>query len=82
MTSEDKQVLLSWQAPEFEYHTKTPDWYWAIGLIVLSASIASFIRGNFFFGAFILIAGILLFIYGIKKPRIVMFEITDDGVTK
>ncbi len=79
--NEDKgKIIFSWQAYEFKEKELKNDWYWALGIIALAGSVASFIFGNFLFGIFIIIASILIFIFSKKKPRFTTYEITENGV--
>ena len=32
---EKKDRVISWQAPEYEYHPKSVDWYWVVGIVSL-----------------------------------------------
>lgn len=72
--------LIEWDAPEFIYHKKSADWYWAVIIITLSVSVASFIFKNYLFGFFILIAGFSMCYFGKKKPDTVHFSIKEDGI--
>ena len=38
--------LIEWDAPEHHYVEKTADWYWAVGIITLTAAALAFIFGN------------------------------------
>jgi len=71
---------LSWRAAEFEYVEKNLAWYLAVlgvaGVVVLIA----FIRGNFFFGIFMVLAAILITVLGRQKPRVFDFRISDSEV--
>jgi hypothetical protein len=71
---------LSWSALEYEEKTRSPDWFWALGIIVVTSSIASVIFGNYFFAALLIISGLLLAFFAIKKPEIVEYELTDRGL--
>lgn len=70
---------IGWQAPEFEYQTKGVSWYWlSVILATLMIGFAVWQR-NFLFGVFVVIAEILVLIWGNKKPRFVYFRITGEG---
>lgn len=72
--------LLSWQAPEYVYRHKHPDWYWAVGIIAGAAAAIAFLNDNDLFAAFLVLAGVVLMVYGRRSPRVISFAITDDGV--
>ena len=71
---------LEWTALEYEEKERGNDWFWALGVIVVASSITSFIYGNSFFGLFLIISGILLAIFAIKKPDLVFYEINEKGL--
>lgn len=73
-------MALTWTAPEYEHREKTPDWFWALGVIAIAGSIAAIIYKNYLFAIFILIATFLLGYFALRKPEEVEFEINEDGV--
>ena len=74
------QPLIAWDAPE-HYHTeKTSDWYWAVGIITITAAALAFIFSNIIFGIFILVAAFALVVHATKRPRTIHYEINDRGV--
>lgn len=69
-----------WQAPEFEYREKGPGWYWtSIICAVLLLGIAIWTH-NFLFATFVVIAEILVIIWGNKEPSFVWFALSDKGL--
>jgi len=71
---------VSWQAPEYPYRERGTDWFWAVGVIFVALAVIAFIYNNVLFAIFILLGGLTLFIYAIKKPRSVHFEVNEKGV--
>lgn len=72
---------ITWEAPEFEYREKGVSWYW-ISIIIAALIIAfSVWQKNFLFGFFIVVAEILLIVWGNREPRTTQFTLTDDRVT-
>lgn len=71
---------LKWQAPEYLHTEKKIDWFWAIGIIGLAGAVLCFFSHNFFFGAFLLIATILIMILRGKGAEILSYEINQDGI--
>ena len=71
---------LEWSALEYEEKERGNDWFWALGVIVVASSVASFIYGNYFFGLFLIIGGILLGFFAIKKPDLVFYELNGQGL--
>lgn len=75
-----EKISLTWQAPEYNHYQRTPDWFWAVGIITLSIAILSFIYNNALFGILIILsAGILVF-YTIRAPETVDYEINQRGI--
>ena len=71
---------VTWSAPEFEYREKSVSWYWgSIAVMTLFLGIAVWQR-NFLFGVFLVIAEILLIVWGNKEPRTVEYAVADDGI--
>ena len=69
-----------WEAPEFEYREKTVSWYW-ITIIVAACLIAFAVwERNILFGLFIIIAEILIILWGNQEPRTTLFRFTEDGI--
>lgn len=71
---------IRWTGYEFEYREKTSDWFWAVGIIIVSASIILFIYGNTIFGIFLILAGITLLSNAKNEPRLIDYHITDKGI--
>ncbi len=69
---------LSWITHEHPHKERTSDWVWYAGLISVIASALSFYYKNIFFGIFILVAGFVVIVIAIKKPREMKVMITKD----
>lgn len=74
------EAILSWRAKEYETEEKSTDWFWALGVLAISAAAASFILNNVLFGVFILLAAFLLAMFVVRRPRMVLFALTRKGV--
>lgn len=82
-TQENKSNAKSpmvWSGHEYLHFEKNTEWYWALGLIVVSGAITSLIFKNILFAIFILIAGFVLAIFATRKPEEVTFSITQRGI--
>ena len=77
METEEKFV---WQAPEYEEKERSKDWFWALGIIVLAGSIASIIYANYFFAILLILGGILMAFFAIKKPEMIEYKLTNKGL--
>jgi len=72
---------ITWETPEYKHKKKGVDWYFALGIIAVFSSAASFLLNNDLFGIFILLGVITLIIYGIRAPRIINIEIGKRGIS-
>ncbi len=70
---------LTWSALEYEEKDRSNDWFWALGIIVFTASAAAIIYENYFFAALIIISGALLGFLATKKPELVYYELNQKG---
>lgn len=71
---------LSWSALEYEEKELSKDWFWALGIIVVTSSLASIIYKNYFFAALLIISGLLLGFFSVKKPDLINYEINNKGI--
>ena len=71
---------LEWQALEYEEKERHPDWFWALGVIVVASSLAAILFGNYFFAILLIVGGILLGVFAIKKPDMVFYELNKKGL--
>jgi hypothetical protein len=71
---------LIWSALEYEERDRSPDWFWALGIIVVTGSIASIIFENYFFAVLLVLSGVLLGFFAIKKPDIITYELNQKGL--
>ena len=77
---EELNENLNWSALEYEEKEKSKDWFWALGVIVITGSIAAIIFSDYFFAALLVISGILLGFFAIKKPETIFYELNDKGL--
>ncbi len=82
-TVEEKKetgTSINWKAAEYSHSEKTTKWFVWVIVISVGISIFSFIKGNFFFGAFSLIAGGMIIMFARRRPQIYEFTISEKGV--
>ena len=77
---ENEDKGLSWSAFEYEEKERSRDWFWALGIIVVTSSVASIIFGDYFFAALLVLSGILLGFFAIRKPRTINYELNSRGL--
>ena len=75
----EKGEKINWSALEYEEKERNIDWFWALGVIVVAGSVTSVIFGNYFFALLLIIGGVLLGVFAIKKPEMVSYELNDKG---
>ncbi len=72
--------IIEWNASEHDHFEKSPDWYWAVGIITVTCAALAFIFSNVIFGIFILIGAVTLTLHASRKPRILHYQINDRGI--
>ncbi len=78
---DQKNILLTWTTPEHIHRERSIDFYWALGLITLAASVLAFILRDGLFGALLLIGGGLYGYISWKKPSDITTIISDKDIT-
>ncbi len=71
---------LTWSAPEYEDRERSRDWFWALGIIGVTTTIAALIFGNYFFAVLLILSTVLLGIFATKKPEMVSYELNPMGL--
>lgn len=71
---------LTWTAPEYVYRHKTPDWYWILGIVTVTATIVSVLLGNILFSIVIILSGFVLALYGARPPRVLTYTLSEKGI--
>ena len=74
------KILVSWETPEYEYHEKSTDWYWWVGLFAVILLGIAIWQGSFLFGVLILLGWFTTVLYAMRPPRIVHCAIAERGI--
>ena len=69
--------MVTWQAPEFEYWEKGISWYWLTIVVAVLLVALSVWQRNFLFGFFIVVAEVLVLLWGGRKPRTFAFTASE-----
>ncbi len=75
-----EEVFISWQAPEFEHREKGPAWYWLSMLVAIGVMALALWQKNFLFAVFVVIAEVLLVIWGDRKPIFIEMKLSREGL--
>ncbi len=76
----ERQEPLVWSALEHEHIDRGSDWFWALGVIALSAAITSILFGNVLFAIVIIIGATTIGLIAQKPPDVHEFEISEKGI--
>jgi len=71
---------LEWSALEYEERERSADWFWALGIIVICGVAAAIIFRNYFFAVLLLLSGVLLGFFAVKKPETIFYELNQKGL--
>lgn len=71
---------ITWEAEEYEHRDRTPDWFWALGIIAISGAVTAILLKDFLFAIVILLAGFALALLAVRKPVMHRFEINERGI--
>lgn len=75
-----KNMVFEWRALERREREHAPDWYLAVGIIVLSIAATAAILHNILFAVLIVISAGALFLRTLQKPRAVVYALTARGL--
>jgi len=75
-----KGKTIEWSAHEHEHKPKSPDWFWALGIIAVSGALSAIIFGNPLFALLLIVGAFVLAIHAAKPPEEITFQISDRGV--
>ena len=71
---------IEWGAPEFHYREKNADWYWILGIIVVTAIVIALLLKSILFAIFLAVGGFLIALFASKRPDIIHYRIDSQGV--
>lgn len=65
---------------EYEPRHRTTDWYWAVGIIAISAAAGAVLIGNLLFALLIVVGTLSLVAHTHQAPKELRIEITKRGI--
>lgn len=71
---------ITWEAPEHRHTEKSSDWYWALGIVSVTAAAVSIVLNNVLFGMVILLGASTMVVFSHRQPRIIPHEVSVRGV--
>lgn len=75
-----KSEPLHWVAHEYENRVRSPDWFWAVGILAVAIAATSVIMNNVLFAIVVLLSGFALLLYAARKPELLDVFVDDKGV--
>ena len=75
-----QDVLLEWKGREYDHNPKSADWYWALGIIAVAATVAAILFDNYLLAVLIVIAAGAIALHRVKRPPLHLFCLVDQGI--
>ncbi len=72
--------ILEWEGREYDHNPKSTDWYWALGIIAVSGTVASVLFGNYLLAVLIIIATTAFALHASKHPPVHRFRLVEQGI--
>ncbi|MBI5742446.1 MAG: hypothetical protein HZA25_01225 [Candidatus Niyogibacteria bacterium] len=73
-------VYVAWEAEEYEFNEKSPDWYWMVGIIAIAFIAVAIFMKNMLFTIIIMLSAFSFALLGARRPERVKFKIALRGV--
>ena len=71
---------ITWEAPEHHHNEKGGDWFFVLGILIVSFAIAALLFENTLFALLIIVAGATLAISAARKPSVISFAVSVRGI--
>ena len=78
--TQDQEILMSWQFPEYIKPERKTSWYFWFFSAVILLLIYAMVTINFLFAIIVIIAAIIVLMRSRRQPNVVDFAITPDGL--
>jgi hypothetical protein len=75
-----RTALVEWEGREYDHNPKSADWYWALGIISVAATVAAILFGNYLLATLVVIAAVALALHAEKKPPLHRFQLVEQGI--
>lgn len=74
------KVYLTWQTEEYVHREKSPDWFWALGVIALAGAAIAVIYKDTLFAILIILGAIILGVLAARTPKVIEISVSDEGI--
>lgn len=74
------EIILEWQAPEFEIYEKSGRWYLGFAVFIIAIVAYALITNSPIMAITFILLGVVGYIHLQKDPRDIIFRITSEGV--
>jgi hypothetical protein len=75
-----KNNELGWQTPEYNHYERSPDWFWAVGIITIAISVTAIILHDVLFAFVIILSGFVLSLYAARPPKEIEIVLGEKGI--
>ena len=76
----DINTTVKWSAYEHEHIERGSDWFWALGVVAVSAALTSILFHDVLFSVLIILAAVTLGLLARTPPQLTEFELSDKGI--
>lgn len=76
----DQTKKYSWEGAEHEHLEKTTDWYWGLGIVVVTGAIIAIVSTNYLLAVLLVLGGSMLGFYANDRPHPVQVELSERGI--
>lgn len=76
----DATPILSWQAPTHEFTERSPDWFWALGLLGIAGAVTAILFSNYLLALIIGLGAVCMAILALRPPKLCQIDISEIGI--
>ena len=80
MEMAESPSVLSWQAPTHEYTERSPDWFWALGLIGVGGAVTAALFSDYLLTLIIALGSVCMAILALRPPKLCDITVNEQGV--
>ena len=72
--------FITWATPEYHQPKRKMDWYWTLAIVVIGVAVFAIFRGNVLFAAVMILGGLMMFFFALRKPDDLTIGINERGI--